>query len=40
MLRIFSRQASAARDLGFAAFACFESFGELFGELFGILGRS
>jgi hypothetical protein len=39
-LRIFNRQVSAPRDLGFAAFACFVSFGELFGELFGVLGRS
>jgi hypothetical protein len=38
-LRIFNRQDSAARDFGFATFACFDSFGELFGEAFG-LGRS
>ena len=39
-LRIFNRQDSAARDFGFATFACFDSFGELFGEAFGGLGRS
>jgi hypothetical protein len=36
-LSIFNRQVSAVRDFGFAAVACFDSFGELFGELFGAL---